>query len=183
MWKGSLCLCHVCPMPASSFTEKRENVLIYGAATWYEQRPASIQTWLCVSSVPSRIHTHFPKRSPNKIWIEINCLCVTPHHPVHIPRYKFPSLPNQSLPALTPHLSVIPGSLVLRGPQTCQTSSSPSKKYPSSRHNPPVPPPTSPPSLLGPPNKNKVTVKREWPGLLLCRSVSGYLIVTHGLGP
>lgn len=95
----------------------------------------------------------------------------------------FPSLPNQTLTAFTPHLSVIPGFLVLRGPQACQTSSSPTKKYPSSRHNPPVPPPTSPPSLLGPPNKNKVTVNREWPGLLLCRSVSGYLIVTHGLGP
>lgn len=42
----------------------------------------------------------------------------------------FPSLRNQTLPALTPHLSVISGSLVFRGPQACQTSSGPSKKYP-----------------------------------------------------
>ncbi len=62
------------------------------------------------------------------------------HPRAHTPRYKFPSLPYQTLTALIPHLSVIPGSLVLRGPQACQTSSSPSKKYPSSRHNPPIPP-------------------------------------------
>lgn len=38
--------------------------------------------------------------------------------------------------------------------------------------------PASPPSLSAPPNTHKVPVNGELPWLLLCRSVSGYLIVT-----
>lgn len=98
-----------------------------------------------------------------------------------INKYSPSQTENSHLPVLSPYLSVTPWFLVLKGWQAFQTSSSPSKKYPSSCHNPTIPPLPLPPSLLGPPNKNKVGVKWEWPGLLLCRSVSGYLIVTHGL--
>lgn len=70
------------------------------------------------------------------IWNQLH-LC---HPLVYTPRHTFPSLPFPILPALTALLSVIPGTPLLRGPQACQTSSSPSKKYPSSCHNPPVPP-------------------------------------------
>lgn len=66
-----------------------------------------------------------------------------------LPHRKFPPPSSQTL-----HVS---HSLVLlKGWQAFQTSSSPSKKYPSSCHNPPVPPLHHPPSLLGPTNKNKV---------------------------
>lgn len=39
------------------------------------------------------------------------------------------------------------------------------------------------PLLLDLPNKNKVTMKKEWPVLLLCRTVGGYPIVTHSVRP
>lgn len=51
---------------------------------------------------------------------------------------------NSHLPVLRPYLSVIPWFLVLKGWQAFQTSSSPSKKYPSSCHNLTIPPPPHP---------------------------------------
>lgn len=69
-----------------------------------------------------------------------------------LPRVQF-----QTLLVLNPHLSVIPESLVFRGPEACQTSSSLSKKYPPPLSQPTHPSPTSLPSFSDPPNKNKVT--------------------------
>lgn len=71
-----------------------------------------------------------------------------------------------------------PWLLVLQGLQTCQNSNAPSKKNPHFHPNPYITP-----SFLDLPNKNKVTMKKEWPVLLLCRTVSGYPIVTHSVGP
>lgn len=72
---------------------------------------------------------------------------------------------------------------VAQGTEGLSDLQQPLKEISSTPSQPTRSAPTSPPSLLGPPNKNKVTLKREWPGLLLCRSVSGYLIVTHRAGP
>lgn len=85
---------------------------------------------------------------------------------------------SHTLLAFISHLSVIPWLLVLRGLQTCQNSNAPSKKNPHFHPNPYITP-----SFLDLPNKNKVTMKKEWPVLPLCRTVSGYPIVTHSVGP
>lgn len=63
---------------------------------------------------------------------------------------------NSHLPVLRPHLSVIPWFLVLKGWQAFQTSSSPSKKYPSSCHNPPLPQPPHPSWA------RQTKIKSEW---------------------
>lgn len=96
---------------------------------------------------------------------------------------KFPIILNQTpvLPLLS-YMSVIPWSLVLRRPQTCQTSSSPSNKS-SSCHDSclqPHPSQARQTKLVTTEDRVDGALQR---GLLLGRSVSGYLIVTCRVGP
>ena len=101
-----------------------------------------------------------------------------PHPLIHISQPPIPNPPSFNLSPVS-H-SWVPGAQGTTGLSDLQQ---PLKEISPLPSHPPRPSPTSPPSLSGPPNKNKVTLKREWLGLLLCRSVSGYLIVTHGVGP
>lgn len=149
----------------------------------YYYYPLSSQAGLCVpaASVPSRIYTLMSPKTSREEYKEKSTISVPPPQPTPQIQISQPPIPNPPSPYPSPvSHSWVPGAQGTTGLSDLQQ---PLKEISFLPSQPTRPSPTSPPSLSGPPNKNKVTLKREWPGLPLCRSVSGYLIVTHGLGP